>query len=267
MRAGASLGWRVATAVAFAATAALAVTLSRGAPIHVALTSDKDRTHPAHSRAPPAGGRGQRCAVSGLRISLGPGARVTAAITRYPLDFTNVSDSPCTLAGYPEVSAYRGDGIQVGPAAVQDTSVAASRVLLAPGRDRARGPGRPGACGAVPSGPRVRAARRHARPDGRPLRPAPPDGLRRPRLPRPGLPARPCDPARHGHQRKRRRQHRHGRRFAAIGRTRPPGHARVAARGPARLTRPSVPGAAAAVTRPVRPCAGQDSQCRGGRRF
>jgi hypothetical protein len=132
MRAGVSLGWRVATAVAFAATAALAVTLSRGAPIHVALTSDKDRTtqHTAVPRPPMAGAA---CAESGLRISLGPGARVTAVITRYPLDFTNVSDSPCTLAGYPEVSAYRGDGIQVGPVAVQDTSVAASRVLLAPG--------------------------------------------------------------------------------------------------------------------------------------
>jgi Protein of unknown function (DUF4232) len=132
MRAGASLGWRVATAVAFAATAALAVTLSRGAPIHVALTSEKNRAtqHTAAPRPPIAGAA---CAESGLRISLGPGARVTTVITRYPLDFTNVSDSPCTLAGYPEVSAYRGDGIQVGPVAAQDTSVADIRVLLAPG--------------------------------------------------------------------------------------------------------------------------------------
>jgi hypothetical protein len=37
MRAGASLGWRIATAVAFGATAALAVTLSRGAPPQAAL--------------------------------------------------------------------------------------------------------------------------------------------------------------------------------------------------------------------------------------
>jgi hypothetical protein len=132
MRAGASLGWRVATAVAFAATAALAVTLSRGGPIHVALTSQKDRST-QHTAAPGPLPAGSTCAESGLRISLGPGAQVTTLITRYPLDFTNVSGSPCTLVGYPEVSAYRGDGIQVGPVAAQDTSVAASRVLLAPG--------------------------------------------------------------------------------------------------------------------------------------
>ena len=39
MRAGAGLGWRIATAVAFGATAALAVTLSRGVPLDAALMS------------------------------------------------------------------------------------------------------------------------------------------------------------------------------------------------------------------------------------
>jgi len=75
-----------------------------------------------------------RCAVSGLRISLGPGARVSAAITRYPVDFTNVSGAPCTLAGYPEVAAYRGNGAQVGAGAGDDLSAAAHRVLLGPGQ-------------------------------------------------------------------------------------------------------------------------------------
>ena len=75
-----------------------------------------------------------RCAASGLRISVGPGARVTTAITRYPLDFTNVSRASCTLAGYPEVAAYRGDGVQVGAAAGDDLSAAARRVLLGPGQ-------------------------------------------------------------------------------------------------------------------------------------
>ena len=134
MRAGASLGWRIATAVAFGATAALAVTLSRGAPLHAALTSAKGTAAPhaaigARSAVAPG-----RCAASGLRISLGPGARVTVAVTRYPLDFTNVSGAPCTLAGYPEVAAYRGDGVQVGAAAGDDLSAAARRVLLAPGQ-------------------------------------------------------------------------------------------------------------------------------------
>ena len=138
MRTGASLGWRVATGVAFIATAVLAVTLGRGAPIKAALTSEKGSTA-AHASSAQAAGSAQAaevtawCAASGLRISLGPGARVAAEIMRYPLDFTNVSGAPCMLVGYPQVWAYRGDGIQVGPAAVHDTSVAASRVLLAPG--------------------------------------------------------------------------------------------------------------------------------------
>jgi hypothetical protein len=134
MRAGASLGWRIATAVAFGATAALAVTLSRGVPLHAALTSVKGTAaQHAAAGARPAAAPG-RCAASGLRVSVGPGARVTVAVTRYPLDFTNVSGASCTLAGYPEVAAYRGDGVQVGAAAGDDLSGAARRVLLAPGQ-------------------------------------------------------------------------------------------------------------------------------------
>jgi hypothetical protein len=134
MRAGASLGWRIATAVAFGATAALAVTLSRGMPLDAALTSAKGAgaQHAAASARPPA--VTARCAASGLRISLGPGARVGAAITRYPLDFTNVSGASCTLAGYPEVAAYRGNGVQAGAVAGDDLSAAARRVLLGPGQ-------------------------------------------------------------------------------------------------------------------------------------
>jgi Protein of unknown function (DUF4232) len=134
MRAGASLGWRIATALAFGATAALAVTLSRGVPLHAALASAKgaDAQHTAASA--PRSAVPARCAASGLRISVGPGARVTTAITRYALDFTNVSGASCTVAGYPEVAAYRGDGVQVGAAAGDDLSAAARRVLLAPGQ-------------------------------------------------------------------------------------------------------------------------------------
>jgi uncharacterized protein DUF4232 len=134
MRASASLGLRIATAVAFGATAALAVTLSRGVPLDAALTSAKGAgaQHAAASARPLT--VTARCAASGLRISLGPGARVSAAITRYPLDFTNVSGASCTLAGYPEVAAYRGNGVQVGAAAGDDVSAAGHRVLLAPGQ-------------------------------------------------------------------------------------------------------------------------------------
>ncbi|MGH3247058.1 MAG: DUF4232 domain-containing protein, partial [Trebonia sp.] len=122
MRARANLGWRLATVAAFGATAALAVTLSRGAPTNAALTSQKGpgTQHPAATATARPAAVAAPCAVSGLRISLGEGARVTAEITRYPLDFTNVSDAPCTLSGYPQVAAYRGAGVQVGTAAGHD---------------------------------------------------------------------------------------------------------------------------------------------------
>ncbi len=133
MRAGASLSWRIATAVAFGATAALAVIVSRGAHVDAALASAKG-PGAQHAAAGTQQAVTARCALSGLRISLGPGARVTTVITRYPLDFTNVSDAPCTLAGYPEVTAYRDNGVQVGAAAGHDLSVTAHRVLLRPGQ-------------------------------------------------------------------------------------------------------------------------------------
>jgi hypothetical protein len=134
MRAGASVGWRIATVVAFGATAALAVILSRGAPVDAALASAQgpkaQHTAAGTRLSAPTG----RCASSGLRISLGRGARVTTAVTRYPLDFTNVSSAPCTLTGYPEVTAYEGDKVPVGTAAGRDQSVAARRIVLAPGQ-------------------------------------------------------------------------------------------------------------------------------------
>ena len=136
MRAGARLGWRVAAAVAFGATATLAIILSRSGPMSAALVAAKEpgAQHVAVTPSPRHAVATPLCAVSGLRISLGPGARVTTAITRYPLDFTNVSDAPCTLSGYPQVAAYWGDGGQVGDAAGHDTSIAARRILLAPGQ-------------------------------------------------------------------------------------------------------------------------------------
>jgi Domain of unknown function (DUF4232) len=142
MRAGASLGLRIATVVAFGATAALAITLNRGAPVHAALASEKGQNAPSaapatRSPAPPATrptAAAPRCAASGLRISVGGGSRVTTATTQYALDFTNVGAASCTLTGYPEVAAYQGDGTEVGDAAVRDTSAAAPRVVLAPGQ-------------------------------------------------------------------------------------------------------------------------------------
>ncbi|HEX7160471.1 MAG TPA: DUF4232 domain-containing protein [Trebonia sp.] len=134
MRAGARVGLRIATVVAFGATAALAVTLSRGAPVGAALASAQGpKAQHAAAGTRPSATTG-RCALSGLRISLGRGARVTSLVTRYPLDFTNVSGAPCTLAGYPEVTAYQGNRVPVGAAAGRDRSVAARSIVLAPGQ-------------------------------------------------------------------------------------------------------------------------------------
>ena len=124
MRAAARLGWRVAAVVAFGATAALAVTLTRGAPMHAALISAR-----SHDAAPP-------CAASGLRISLGAAPATATGLrsrtTSYALDFTNVSDAKCELRGYPAVAAYLAGG-QVGNTAAADTTATAHRVVLAPG--------------------------------------------------------------------------------------------------------------------------------------
>jgi len=130
-------GWRGVAAVAFAATAVLAVTVSRAAPAHLALTSAR---HP--SRAHGASGA-PRCATSRLRISLstgaGPGTRASAGhgssagASVRTLDFTNVSGTACALSGYPAVAAYGTGGAQIGNAAGRDTSVAARRIVLAPG--------------------------------------------------------------------------------------------------------------------------------------
>ena len=128
MRAGVRRGWRLATAVAFIGTASLAVLVSRPSPPGTALAV----TGPAPASTA-AAGPATACATSALRVSVGPGSRVTLAVVRYALEFTNVSAAPCTLAGYPQVAAFRGDDIQVGDAAGQAVSAVAARVLLAPG--------------------------------------------------------------------------------------------------------------------------------------
>jgi hypothetical protein len=162
MTASVRLGWRVAAIAAFAATAALAVSLTQGGSTPAALTSAK---HVTKQRA--AGGA-PRCATSRLRISVGTGTGTSTGastgtstgastgasplrVTRYRLEFTNVSGVKCTLSGYPEVAAYRGDGAQIGNEAGRDTSMAARHIVLAPGASAhaaitanvSRGPCRP----------------------------------------------------------------------------------------------------------------------------
>ena len=129
------VAWRVIAVVAFASTAALAVTLSRVPvrPDHAALSSNLTQNP---------------CATSGLEAWLGlaqatgstvtgTGGRLEPGGTYYTLEFTNVSGRACRLYGYPEVSAYAGQGtggIQIGSAAAHDPSVRPQPVTLAPGQ-------------------------------------------------------------------------------------------------------------------------------------
>ena len=128
------IAWRVVAVVAFAATAALAVTLTR------APGRSDNANLSAHLSQNP-------CVTSGLYAWLGLGAtgsahltdngeRIPAGAITYTLEFTNVSPRACSLYGYPEVSAYGGTaaaGTQIGSAAVRDTSVRPQPVTLAPG--------------------------------------------------------------------------------------------------------------------------------------
>lgn len=124
------IAWRVAAVVAFAGTAALAVTLTRA---------------PARDNANLSANLSQNpCAIPGLHAWLGlgttgsprPTGLLPAGGITYTLEFTNVSPRACSLYGYPEVSAYGGTataGTQIGSAAVRDTSIRPQPVTLAPG--------------------------------------------------------------------------------------------------------------------------------------
>jgi Protein of unknown function (DUF4232) len=130
------IAWRVIAVVAFAGTAALAVTLSRAParPSHAALSSNLTESP---------------CATSGLQAWLGlaetPGStsvtgigdRLETGHTYYTLEFTNVSARVCSLDGYPDVSAYAGSqagGTQIGSAAAHDPAVRPRPVMLQPGQ-------------------------------------------------------------------------------------------------------------------------------------
>jgi Protein of unknown function (DUF4232) len=59
----------------------------------------------------------------------------TAGSIYQVIDFTNISNAPCTLYGYPGVSLASGTPVtQVGAAASRSTATAARVVTLAPGQ-------------------------------------------------------------------------------------------------------------------------------------
>lgn len=81
---------------------------------------------------PDAGPSPGLCTSGDVRLSLGTGG--AAAGTYYaPLRFTNTSEGPCVIQGYPGVSYVAGnDGHQVGPAAYRE-GTKGSPVTLKPG--------------------------------------------------------------------------------------------------------------------------------------
>lgn len=99
------VAWRVISVLAFASTASMAVTFSRdslSSPYSGPSAFSRGAGAGAQHGGDVAARRGGigPCAASGLRI------RVRGAAARYVIEFTNVSDAPCSLRGYPSVSAY-----------------------------------------------------------------------------------------------------------------------------------------------------------------
>ena len=190
MRAGASLGLRIAAAVAFGATAALAVTLNRGAPMHAALTSEKGRGAPhTASAAPPASATGSpaaapRCAPVGAAHLGGrrlPGDHCRHQVPARLHQRRGRAVHAHRLPGGGRLPGRRHRGRRRLGQGHRPSRRRASCSL--PGRPRTR-PWTP-RCppGAARSGSPGCASSRPASPR-RPLRQALADGLRRPRCPR-----------------------------------------------------------------------------------
>jgi Protein of unknown function (DUF4232) len=88
--------------------------------------------------APPAPAAGVRvasvpkCATSGLVMWLNAEGSGTAGSFYFRLEFANLSGHPCTLSGYPGVSAVNLDGSQIGSPAGREKTQRPTVVTLAP---------------------------------------------------------------------------------------------------------------------------------------
>jgi hypothetical protein len=104
--------------------AAIVVLACGAAAIPVALAAAAGRAHAAGLAS---------CTSSNTRVWLGDGGGGgTAGRTYYPLEFSNVGHSSCTLNGYPGVSAWASGGKQAGVAATRNGAAQGS-VILASG--------------------------------------------------------------------------------------------------------------------------------------
>ena len=73
------------------------------------------------------------CSTSSLVIWLEAPGNGAAGSIFYQLEFTNLSGNPCSLLGYPGVSAVGLSGHQLGSAARRDTTTSPKRLTLAGG--------------------------------------------------------------------------------------------------------------------------------------
>jgi Protein of unknown function (DUF4232) len=87
----------------------------------------------ARAAVGPRASAAANCAAAHLEVWLGLGeGGGTAGSTFYPLEFSNVGHTACTLNGFPGVSAVAGGGGQIGPAASRNGQHHAT-VRLSPG--------------------------------------------------------------------------------------------------------------------------------------
>jgi Protein of unknown function (DUF4232) len=109
-----------------AATPTTTVTVTAPASGQTSATSPA--TAPASTPAGPG-----PCQGTALKVALGP-SNAGAGTAVMPIQFTNISSTPCTLYGFPGVS-FTGEtyAVQVGPAATRNLASPKQLVTLAPG--------------------------------------------------------------------------------------------------------------------------------------
>jgi hypothetical protein len=142
MRASAITGRRV-LAVCFLTPVAVLVAAcgsagSAGAPretisVSIAPASLTPSAAASPVSAQPVSAGPSPCATNDLQLTVGEGNGAAGTIY-YPLDFTNVSNSACTMYGYPGVAFVSSPGgSQVGAAAGRSSTTGPALVTVAPG--------------------------------------------------------------------------------------------------------------------------------------
>jgi len=118
------------------ATASAAASSPPAASAAVATPSAAPSSAPAASPTATGSGTGSSTACATKFLAAKAGVAQGAAGSVYQvIEFTNISNSTCTLYGYPGVSLASGSPVtQVGAAASRSTATAAAVVTLAPGQ-------------------------------------------------------------------------------------------------------------------------------------